>query len=198
MKAFFALLLTLSAVAAAETNQPPSRPALTITADFSVFNLRSNVFLYTNHVVVTDPPAKPGDSPTTLTCRWAVARMGLNRRLETVTAHEGVAIDQGDNHARGALAVYTATNELMTLTGAFNPNDTNTPALPVLYSTQGTTQGTNYGTKIIYDRINDKLFIERPTTIIPHTSLATADRGKTNSAATNRPPRSGTFFPGTR
>lgn len=195
MKLFFALLLASSAaVVAAETNQPPIRPALTITADFSVFNLRSNVFLYTNHVVVTDPPAKPGDSPTTLTCRWAVARMGANRRLETVTAHEGVAIDQGDNHARGALAVYTATNELMTLTGAFNPDDTNTPALPVLYSSQGT----NYGTKIIYDRINDKLYIERPTTIIPHTSLATADRSKTNSAATNRPPRTGTFFPGTK
>ena len=191
MKIFFALLLALSAASAAETNPPPNRPALTITAGYSVFNLRSNEFLYTNHVIVTDPPAKPGDSPTTLTCRWAVARMGVNRRLETVYAHEGVAIDQGDSHARGALAVYTATNEVITLTGTFDPDDTNTPALPVLFSSQGT----NYGTKIIYERTNNKLLIERPTTIIPQTSLSTAERGKTNAPASEKSPKFTTPFP---
>ncbi|HWN96995.1 MAG TPA: hypothetical protein VNT99_18340 [Methylomirabilota bacterium] len=167
---------------AADTNRPPDRPALTIKAGFSIFLLRSNMFLYTNGVSVIDPPAKPGDSPTTLTCRWAVARMGPNRRLETVWAHEGVAIDQGDNHARGALAIYTATNETMTLTGAFDPNDTNLPPFPVLYSPQGSTFGTN----IIYDRIQDKLFIGRPTTIVPQKTLSTGERGSTNSAATNK------------
>jgi hypothetical protein len=194
MKVFLPLLLALSAACAVETNQPPNRPALTITAGYSVFNLRSNEFLYTNHVIVIDPPGKPGDSPTILTCRWAVARAGVNRRLESVVAHETVAIDQGDNHARGALAVYTATNETMTLTGAFHPEDTNTPPFPALFSSQGT----NYGTKIIYERLNDRLLIDRPQTIIPHTSISNAERGKTNSAATNRTSRFGTPFPTTK
>ncbi len=183
MKPLFALLLSMIASVAGETNQLPDRPALTIKAGFSVFLLRSNVFLYTNGVSVVDPPAKPGDSPTTLTCRWAVARMGLNRRLETVWAHEGVAIDQGDNHARGALAVYTATNETMTLTGAFDASDTNAPPFPILYSSQGS----SFGTNIIYDRIADKLFIGGVTTIVPQNTLSSAERHKTNASGTNKP-----------
>lgn len=191
MKSLLALLLALSAACAAETNQPPNRPALTINAGYSVFNLRRGAeeFLYTNHVIVIDPPTKPGDAPTTLTCRWAVATVGTNRRVESIVAHETVAIDQADNHARGALAVYTASNETVTLTGPFNPDDTNSPPFPALFSSRGT----NYGTKIIYERLNDRLLIERPTTIIPQTSLS--DRNKTNAAGTNKGPGLATPFP---
>jgi len=189
MKFFLALLVAAGLASAAETNQFPNRPALTIQADYSVFNLRSNVFLYTNNVRVIDPPTKLGEPPTILTCRWAVARMGPNRKLESVFAHDSVAIDQGDKQARGALAVYTATNELMTLTGPFDPNDTNNP-LPFLASPQGT----NYGTKIIYDRANDQLLIEQPKTIIPQGTVS-GERDKTNSPASDKPSRTGGLFP---
>jgi len=179
-----ALLLatSASAIRAADTNRPPDRPALTIRAGFSVFLLRSNEFLYTNDVVVYDPPAKPGDPPTTLTCAWLTAKLGTNKKFETIIAHERVTISQGDNHARGNLAVYVGTNETVTLTGGFGSDGTNDFPLPVLFSPQGT----NYGTMIVYDRLNDKLSIKDPKTIIPQTSLSKGQSSLTNSAGTNK------------
>ena len=178
MKAFLALLTVTLATAGADTN----RPALTIDAGSSVFDLKNNLFLYTNDVTVFDPPARPGDLPTTLTCGWLTAKRGLGGKLETIVAHERVKIDQGDRHARGALAVYTATNEQMVLTGAFDPANTNTPPFPVL----STSQGTNYGPKIVYDRLNDQLLMpEGVTTIIPQNTLSNTNRDKTNKSVLN-------------
>ena len=182
MKALLALLLAAVAAVAADTNLPPDRPALTIRAGFSIFLLRSNEFLYTNDVVVYDPPAKPGDAPTTMTCGWLTAKRGVDGKFETIIAHDRVKIDQGDNHARGNLAVYSGTNETVSLTGAFGSDGTNDFTLPVLFSRQGT----NYGTMIIYERLNDKLSIKDPMTIIPQTSLSKGESGKTNSSATNK------------
>jgi hypothetical protein len=182
MKALLALLLTTGAVSAAETNQPPDRPALTIRASLSIFLLRSNEFLYTNNVVVYDPPAKPGDAPTTITCGWLTAKRGANGKFETIIAHERVKIDQGNNHARGNLAVYSGIDETVTLTGAFGSDGSNDFTLPALFSPQGT----NFGTKIVYDRLNDRLSITDPITIIPQASLSKGEGGNTNSAATNK------------
>jgi hypothetical protein len=182
MKALLALLLVVAAAIAADTNQPPDRPALTIRASFSVFLLRSNEFLYTNNVVVYDPPARTNDAPTTMTCNWLTAKRGLDGKIETIIAHDRVKIDQGDNHARGHLAVYTGSNEVVTLTGAFDPGDTSVPQLPVLFSPKGT----NYGTKIDYHRLEDKLLIKDPVTYIPQSSLSKGESSRTNSAATNK------------
>ena len=171
------LLLFVSAALAAETNKPPSRPGLEITAKFAEFRLKDNTAYYSNNVVVVDPPARTNDAPTIIHCQELTARRGESGKLDTIEAVHNVEIDQGDTHARGQRAFYTATNELMVLTGAYPPFK-----LPILFSLQGT----NTGTEIVYDRLHDKLFITNVSTTIQGATLATAEKGKTNSAATNK------------
>ena len=170
-------LLCVSVALAAETNKPPSRPGLEIKAKFGEFRLKDNTAYYSNNVVVFDPPAKPGDAPTIIHCRELTARRAANGKLESIVAFHNVEIDQGDTHARGQKAVYTASNELMVLTGPFPPFKK-----PLLYSSQGT----NDGTEIVYDRLNDKLFITNVFTYIQGATLNSTDKGKTNSASTNK------------
>jgi len=189
MKALMVLLATALAAAAAGTNESTNRPALTINAKYSRFDLKNYVFLYsnvtsfaTNDVTVFDPPAKPGDPPTIMTCVWLTATRGAGGKIENITAHERVKIDQGDRAARGALAVYTATNEQMVLTGAFDPSDTNSSAWPVLFSSQGNLTGP----KIVYDRLNNELIMpEGGTTFIPQSTLSNTNRDKTNKSVLN-------------
>src|ERR1051325_4070365 len=183
MKMFLALLFFAAAAAAADTALSTNRPALTIDAGFSRFDLKNNFFLYSNGVTVFDPPAKSNDAPTVMTCKWLTVQRSASGRLEIIVAHKTVNIEQGDKHAQGGLAVYPATNELMTLTDAFNPGNTNMP-LPVLFSPQGT----QTGPKIVYDRIKDQLIMpEGVKTIIPQSTLD-AQRGKTNAPASSDKP----------
>lgn len=171
-------MLAAAVAGAAETNKPPSRPGLEITAKFAEFRLKDNTAYYSNQVVVFDPPAKPGDAPTVIHCNELTAKRGAGGRLESIVAFRNVEIDQGDTHARGQRAVYTATNELMVLTGAFPPFDQ-----PILFSPQGT----NSGSEIVYDRRNDKLFITNVTSIVSGAALNNAEKGRTNAAGrTNR------------
>ena len=187
MKALIDFLSFALAAAAAGTNDATNRPALTINAKYSRFDLKNNVFVYSNvtsfssnDVTVFDPPAKPGDPPTTMSCAWLTATRAADGKIETITAHERVKIDKGDRHARGALAVYTSTNEQMVLTGAFDPSDTN--ALSALF----TAQGSLFGPKIVYDRRNDELVTpEGVTTIIPQSTLSSTNRDKTNKSVLN-------------
>ena len=189
MKAFIALFAAALIATAADADQSTNRPALTIKANFSVFDLKNYVFIYsnnvpgsdpTNDVVVFDPPAKPGDPPTILTCVWLVATRGTNGKIDTITAHERVRIDHGDRRARAGLGVYTATNEQIVLTGAFDPSDTN--GLPALLSPQGNL----YGPKIVYDRMSDRLLMpEGVTTVIPPSALSSTNRDKTNKLLFN-------------
>lgn len=182
MKSLVFLLFAAGSLLGVETNRPPARPGLEITATFGEFHLKDNTAYYSNNVVVVDPPAKPTDPPTIMKCHELTARRNANGKIDNIVALGSVQMDQGDNHARGHRAVYTGTNEIMVLTGAFDPADTNRP-LPQLYSSQGT----NYGTRIIYDRLNDKLRIEEVKTIIPSSTLSTADRAKTNAVpSTNK------------
>lgn len=191
MKAFIALLSVAFATAAADTNGTTNRLALTIDAKFSRFDLKNNIFLYSNNVpvfdpsnnvTVFDPPAKPGDPPTTLSCVWLIAKRGTNGKIDTIIAHERVKIDQGDRRARGGLAVYTATNEQMVLTLPFDPSDTNSPPWPALF----TPQGNLFGEEIIYDRLNDQLVMPKGVkTIIPQSTLSNTNRDKTNKSVLN-------------
>src|SRR5262245_49013700 len=120
MKTLGVLLLAgVATMAFAETNQPPQRPGLQITAGFGVFRLKENTAYYSNDVVVVDPPGKPGDPPTIIHCHELTALQGTNdNKLEKIIAHGRVTIDQGDTHARGNHGVYTSSNEWMVLTGA--------------------------------------------------------------------------------
>ena len=196
MKAPGLLLLTITIAAltatAAETNQPPERAGLEITATFAEFHLKENTAYYSNNVVVVDPPSRPGDKPTILKCNELTATRGTNGRLDNIVALGAVQMDQGDTHARGHRAVYIGTNEVMELTGPFDPDDTDHP-LPLLFSVQGT----NYGTKIVYERLNDRLRIENVVTRIPGMTLSNTNRNRTNSSAfkTNAPMLNDKLFP---
>ena len=162
-------------IAVTQTNKS-TRPALEITAGFAEFHLKANTVIYSDNVVVTDPPSKPGDVPTIIRCRELTAKRTAAGKLDSIVARYDVEIDQGGNHARGQQAVYTATNELMVLTGGFPPYP-----LPILYSSQGT----NTGTVIVYDRANDKLLITNATTVIPSATLSKANQKGTNSVILN-------------
>ena len=174
MKTLWALpLLAVATVFAAETNRPPARPGLEIKASFSIFDLKNSTAYYSNNVVLTDPPAKPGDAPTILHCHELTARRSGSNKIDTIVAVGKVEIDQGDMHARGERVVYTATNEWMVLTGG----------QPMLYSSQGT----NTGDVIIYDRLVGKLFITNVTTILPGASLTNASPASTNKTRAPKP-----------
>ncbi len=160
MKALVAAtLVATSELTAAEMEIPPTRPGLTITADFNVLMLKSNIVIFSNNVVVIDPPSKPGEAPMILRCVWLTGRRDAVGRIQEIEAHERVAIDQDTVHARGNYAIYTATNELMALVGAFDPADTNNTQ-PYLFVSQGTNSNsaiTNKGDAIIYDRVRNTL-----------------------------------------
>ena len=182
MKTFWALPLLLAAgVFAAETNRPPARPGLEIKADFSIFDLKGNTAYYSNNVVLIDPPAKPGDAPTILHCRELTARRSLSNKLDNIVAFGKVMIDQGEMHARGERAVYTATNELMVLTGGFDADH----PMPELYSPA---QGTLTGDVIIYDRVNGRLSATNVTTTISSAALTNSSPASTNKPRVPKTP----------
>ena len=184
MKSLLAVSLVATArLTAAEMEIPPARPGLTITAGINILNLnKSNDMqvLYSNNVLVTYPPKKTNDPVTYLRCVWLTGRRGTNGQLEEIIAHERVALDSGERHARGNYAVYTATNEMLSLVGAFDPADTARP-LPYIY----TPEGTNQGKAIIYDRKRELITtLEAITDLRPETlkSVSPTSSGATNVA----------------
>jgi lipopolysaccharide export system protein LptA len=179
MKALAILLLTCASLLSAETNLFPNRAGLEINSDFAEFRLKEGIFYYSNNVVVTDPPAKPGGPPTVVRCREATATRGADGKFESIVAEHSVEIRQGEDIARSARAVYARSNEWLVLTGPFNPGDTNFPR-PYLIRGRDTIEAN----QIIYNRMTDKVtFFEKQRTII---SSQTLSRGNTNSAGTNR------------
>lgn len=193
MKTLVAVSLVATArLTAAEMEIPPVRPGLTIRADINVMMLKSNIVIFSNNVVVIDPPSKPGEAPMILKCVWLTGRRDDAGRIQEIEAHERVAIDQGTVHARGNYAIYTATNELMALVGAFDPGDTNNP-FPYIYTSQNTNSAsaiTNSGDAIIYDRVRSTLTtMGGARTIVPGATLKSASPTNAPRSATNRPPK---------
>jgi|SRR5215213_2524549 len=174
LRACLSLLVVCASALAAETNQPP-RAALEITAEFGRFQLKENTAYYSNNVVVKDPPSKPGDPPTFIYCRELTASRSATGKMDMIVAVGTVKIDQGDQHALADRAVYFGTNETMILTGGYDEQNPR----PILYSSQFT----NRGDKIVYDRATDQLFISTVRTEISGASLKNSG---TNSANTNK------------
>ena len=187
MKALAVLLLTSASLLAADTNLFPSRPGLSITSNFAEFRLKGGTFFYSNNVVVTDPPAQPGEPPTVLSCQELTATRDALGKFDSIVALHGVEVRQGPDVARGHQAVYTRSNEWMVLTGAFDASDTNFPR-PYLLRAQDTIDAN----RIIYDRVSNKLLFDQPRTRI---SPETMSKGNTNAAGTNRPGSSRRPFP---
>ncbi len=195
-------LCSVALAAAFGAEQPPDRAGLTIKAPFSIVDLKNGDVLYTNNVVdpktgkilhtndvvVTDPATKPDSPPMTMSCGWLTARKSANGKIEQIVAHDRVKIDQGDTHARGSLAVYTGTNEQMVITGPFDATDPTRPFPELVHA-----QVTNTGTRIVYDRLQEKLFIDVASTFIPVAALQ--NMNKTNATNSARPPRTSPLAP---
>ena len=111
------LILIATGLRAADEEKPPARPGLQITAEFAEFRLKENTAYYSNNVIIVDPPPKAGDLPTIIRCQELTATRSSEGKLDKIVAVGAVQIDQGEMHARGHQAVYTATNEAMVLTG---------------------------------------------------------------------------------
>jgi hypothetical protein len=163
--------------------QPPNRPGLEIFAEWMEADLKTKSILYSNNVVAIDQPQRVGELPTILRCR--VLTRTNDGRYDIIIAEGDVEIDQGDIHARGQLARYTSETERLELTGPFRDSP-----LPLLYSTQGTNANstviTNAGDRIVYDRRNGKLTIDKPRTFVPSSTLS---RGTNSGALFDLKPR---------
>ncbi len=173
-------LLATARLSAAEMEIPPARPGLTITSVVNILNLKSYEVLYSNNVLVTYPPRRTNDPVTYLRCDWLTGKLGTNRQPEELIAHGHVALDSGEKHARGNYAIYTATNEWVTLVGPFDPADTNRP-LPYVILPEGIQEGT----AIIYDRRNDRIKTFGAITHINAEALksvSSTNRSSTNAA----------------
>jgi hypothetical protein len=180
-------LLATARLTAAEIELAPTRPGLTITSQVSVLHIRSNEVFYSNNVLVTYPPTKTNEPVTYLRCDWGTGKFGANGQIQEMVAHGHVAIDKGDRHGRGNYAVYTGTNELLAIVGAYDPKDPVRPR-PYLYTTQ-LTNGVEVvkmrisGNAIIYDHRNDTLTTQGDSLI----ELDTDQMKVTSPSSTNAP-----------
>ncbi|HEY0549344.1 MAG TPA: LptA/OstA family protein [Verrucomicrobiae bacterium] len=190
MKTLVAVSLVATAkLTAAEMEIPPARPGLTINAESSILMLKSNIVIYSNNVVVVDPPSKPGDDPMILKCVWLTGRRDTNGGIQEIEAHGKVSIDKGTIHARANYAIYTATNELMAMVGAYDLSNTNWPK-PYVFTSAGPKSSfvvTNSGEAIIYDRIRDELRTVNAETIVPGATLKSAAPTNAPVSPANRP-----------
>lgn len=192
MKTLVAVSLVATArLTAAEMEIPPVRPGLTITAESSILLLKSNIVIYSNNVVVIDPPAKPGDDAMILKCVWLIGRRNTNGGIQEIEAHGKVSIDKGTIHARANYAIYTATNDWMAMVGAYDPSNTNWPK-PYIFTSAGpksTFVVTNSGEAIIYDRIRDEIRTVQAETIVPGATLKSAAPTNAPVSPANRAPK---------
>lgn len=186
-----ATLVATSELTAAEMEIPPARPGLTITADINILMLKSNIVIFSNNVVVIDPPAKPGDAPMILKCVWLTGRRDAFGKIEEIEAHERVEIDHGTVHARGNYARYSATNELIALVGMFDPKDVNNTNayLYTVTDTNSFAATTNSGDAIIYDRARNMLStLGNTRLVVPGAALKSTSPFEAGSR-TNRVPK---------
>ncbi len=192
MKTLVAVSLVATArLTAAEMEIPPARPGLTINAESSTLMLKSNIVIYSNNVVVVEPPSKPGDDPMILKCVWLIGKRDTNGGIQEIEAHGKVSIDKGTIHARANYAIYTATNDLMAMVGAYDPSNTNWPK-PYIFTSAGPKSSfvvTNSGDAIIYDRIRDELRTDNAQTFVPGATLKSAAPTNAPVKPANRPPK---------
>lgn len=183
------LILVTTGLHAADEEKPPGRPGLQINSEYAEFRLKENTVYYSNNVTIVDPPQKPGDLPTIIRCLELTASRTAEGKPDKMVATGAVQIDQGEMHARGHQAVYTATNEAMVLTGPFD----DTHPLPYVYSAQGT----NRAGKITYDRLHDKIRFEKDVfTDVPSSTLSKTNQGIDGSVTkTNKTRAPGTLAP---
>jgi lipopolysaccharide transport protein LptA len=140
MKKFFLPFLFLIAAAPAPAAEPGKRAGATnemvIECD-NGFEYLAPKAIYQGNVRVTDPQMK-------LTCELMTVFFQTNSgRIDTIIAENNVAIRQQDTVATGERAVYTATNDIVTLSGN---------------AVLDTPQGLLRGALIILDRKNNKLY----------------------------------------
>jgi lipopolysaccharide export system protein LptA len=186
-----ATMVATAELTAAEMEIPPARPGLTINAESSILMLKSNIVIYSNNVVVVDPPAKPGEDPMILKCVWLTGRRDTNGGIQEIEAHGRVSIDKGPYHARANYAIYTATNDLMAMVGPYDPANTNWPK-PYVFTSAGpksTFVVTNSGDAIIYDRLRDELRTVQAETYVPGATLKSATPTNAPVNPADRPPK---------
>ena len=163
--------------------QPPKRPGLEIHAEFTTFDLSSNLVVYTssitNRVVAIFPGAKTNEPPTIMHCRTLTGKQLGNRQMDFIEAEGDVEVTQGVDWARGQRAIYIGTNDQVVLTGPWNHPPFVSPR-PVLYKLGIT----NTADVIIYDRsVNQMFFSGNHATYVPdevlhsQTSTNAARRG---------------------
>lgn len=128
MKTFLLWILTFTSfafsVCAEDTNQPPLKlENLLIQSEKGAeWDFANGVAVFKGNVVVTNPPGMM------LKCQILTARFGIAKgtnegigSIDTIVAEEKVEIynetKQGAQQAVGDKAVYTATNDVVTLTG---------------------------------------------------------------------------------
>lgn len=192
----------------------PAEPAATnaqtiIVADMMEYQQRVSLAIYTGGVKVDDPEmdilcdfmrvqfgnvtnrvvASTNAVSTNLvangTTNTARPMFGVGGRIQTIHAENNVVIYNKKDKTRavGRKAVYTATNEQIELTGN-----------PILYSQQGEVRGDI----IIFDRIENKLFVKKaqveinrdppPKTDPSKTTKKSPDAGKVNPKANKGSP----------
>jgi hypothetical protein len=158
MKSLVAASLVATArLTAAEMEIPPQRPGVTITAGVNMVFFKTNhLVILSNGVLVTYPSPKTNEPTTYLRSEWATARRGTNGEWEEVVAQGRVALDKGSQHARGNYAIYTASNDMVSLVGTYDPKQTNY-LRPYLYESLWTNgveviKWVSKGDAIIYNR----------------------------------------------
>ncbi len=133
----FLFLLAGMAAPAAEVPKPGGATNEMVIECDNGFEYLAPKAVYQGNVRVTDPRMK-------LTCELLTVYFETNSgRIDTIIAERNVAIRQQDTVATGAQAVYTATNDIVTLSGN---------------AVLDTPQGLLRGALIILDRKNNKLY----------------------------------------
>lgn len=142
-KALMLLPVALLVRAAAPDTKEIPPGHLLITANTFEYDGTTRIVVYQGDVTVIDPPSKPGEPETRLTCQTLTVKLPEGGgRIETIQAEGEVVIEQGVNTATGAKALYRAETDVVELTGN-----------PVLTTAQGVLRGT----LVVLDRKNNKL-----------------------------------------
>jgi lipopolysaccharide export system protein LptA len=166
----------------APLEQPPPQPGLQIfSKGQAVLSLTDNTIYWTNDVVVVYPAAKTNEPPAVLHCRELTGKRLPSGQVDDIVAQGEVALDRGEDKARGQKAVYTGATQRVVLTGGYGDG-----LQPMLVLSNGIT---NHGDMIIYDRAQNKLFLASNTSItVPREALQKGSQNMTNSSGTNKSP----------
>jgi len=159
------LFLTMSSLSQAAESKPGTRPVATSTNDMEICADGPPGLVYSNDTMTCCVNVRVTNGPTILTCERLTVIFQTNRtskpdlnqpaapvrsatagpqtnpvstKVERILAETNVVITQFDNRAKGDRAVYTASNDVVELTGR----------LVVMETVQGTLECT----KVILDR----------------------------------------------